>query len=176
MNKTRSPPWKKQTPTYHPELLEIWQKLYNELFQTHKKWRALQIIADKYGIHPTSVEYHLFPQRREQQKKYQSRRWTYEKANPLTHKKRIDYKARYMAARRHIDDLVKECSQRIAPQDAISMEDLSYAIHDNSNILFKPETLLGLVKRLEATKRCPVLEEVFGYSVPHYRLSDKKRK
>jgi hypothetical protein len=64
------------------------------------------MIAAQYGVSRQTVIYHLFPEYKAKQKKYLSKTWSYEKQNPEIHKKRIQYKAKYMAARRHIAGLV----------------------------------------------------------------------
>ena len=174
--KARSPPFKKQTPTNSPELKEIWKNMYNELINEYPKSRALDIIGKKYGVSGTTVRYHLFPERKEYQKKAPSKKWSYEKEDPVIHKKRTDYKAQYMAARRHIDELILESYQRSAPKGTMPLEDLAYAIHDISSIFFKPETILGLAKRYEESKRIPLLIEIPGHDVPRYALSEYLRR
>ncbi len=176
MKSARSPPWKKETPSNNPDLLEVWEEMYNELIAVYPKSRSLEIIGNRYGVSRQCVMYHLFPAYKDAQKKRPSKKWSYEKSVPEIHQKRVDYKRKYQAARYHIDDLIRESYKQASLREALTLEDLSYVIHDISNIFFKPETVLGLVKRFETTKGCSVLEEVPGYQMPHYRLSNESKK
>jgi DNA-binding transcriptional ArsR family regulator len=114
--KARSPPKVKETPTNNPKLLEIWKNLYDELITVYPKSRALKAIGKRYGVSRQTVMYHLFPAYKEKQKIRPSKKWSYEKQNPIIHRKRITYKAKYIAARRHIDELIRDSYQRAAPK------------------------------------------------------------
>ena len=164
---------KRITPTNNPNILQEWKDLYAELISVQPKSKTLQIIGQRYGVTATTVRYHLFPEYKEKQKKYFSKTWSYEKQDPVIRKKRIDYKAKYMAARRHMDDLIRESYQRAAPLEAMNLEDLAYTIHDISGILFQPSTIFSLSKRFEATKGYSFLTQISGYQVPHYKLSKR---
>ncbi|MGD0915815.1 MAG: hypothetical protein ABSB22_05100 [Thermodesulfobacteriota bacterium] len=176
MSPTRSPPKLKETPATKPQLLEQYQCSYDELITTYPKSRTLEIIGHQYGVSRQTVMYYLFPQYRQYQKKYQSKRWSYEKQNPAIRKRITDHKAMYMAARRHIDELVRESYRRVAPQEAMSLGTLREVIFEISGIAFQPSTLDGLIKRYEATKGYPLLVKISGYNVSHYRLSEQFHK
>jgi len=115
--------------------------------------------------------YHLVPDYKEKQKSKPSKKWSYEKQNPVIHKKRITYKAKYMRTRRHIDELMKESYQRIAPQETMTLEELAHRIHDISGIFFKPSTLLSLSERYRASKGHPLLEKVSESGELQYKIS-----
>ena len=173
MKSARSPPWKKETPTNDPELLEIWQNLYREFHieQGIRKSRALDMIGEEYGVSGTTVRYHLFPEYKNYQKKVPSKKWSYEKADPEIHQKRIDYKSKYMATRRHIDDHIKKAYEHVDPQETLTLAELSDAIGDVSDISFHPDTISGLVNRFEKAKGYKLLDEIPGYQSPNYRLA-----
>lgn len=158
--KARSPPWKKKTPTNYPGLQQIWENMYRELINEFPKSRALEIIGDHYGVTRQTVMFHLSPQYRKKQKDFHSKRWSNEKQDPVIRKKITDYKSKYKSNRRHIDQLIINSFQRTAPKVTMTLEDLAYAIHDISSIFFKPETILGLVKRFEHSKGYPLLIDV----------------
>jgi hypothetical protein len=120
--------------------------------------------------------YHLFPDYKEKQKKRPSKKWSYEKSDPVIHKKRISYKARYMAARYHIDDLIKKAYEKTEPHQAMTMENLAHAVHDVCGIQFKFSTITGLSKKQATVKGYPILVEVSGHEIPHYKLSDEAKK
>lgn len=172
----RSPPFIKGTPGNNSELLPIWQSLYNELTTTYCKSRTLEIIGLQHDVSRQTVMYHLVPEYKEKQKNYPSKKWAYEKQDPVIHEKRIAYKARYHDARNHIDDLIRKSYQQMAPQKAMTHENLVYAIHKITGIFFRPSTLLGLSCHYETQKGYPLLKEVPGYDVPHYELSNEALK
>jgi hypothetical protein len=173
MISTRSPPKLKQTPTTRPELLHEWQRLYEELSVLYPKSRALQMVADRYKVSRATTIYHLFPDYKQSQKKRPSIKWSYEKQDPVIHEKRIRYKARYMAARYHISDLVRTTFKRAEPRQTMILEDLAYGVERICGIFFKPSTLLGLNERCKVKKGYPLFAEVSGYDQPHYRLSEE---
>ena len=172
MYSSRSPPWKKQTPTNNPDLLETWKELYNQLVAVYPKSSALLAVGETYGVSRQTVMYHLFPAYKESQKKRPSKKWSYEKQDPVIHTKRISYKARYMAARYHIDELIRQSYQR-AGQETMTIEDLAYGIHDISNIFFKPSTIKGLANQFKETRGYPLLIKIPCHEVMHYKLSKK---
>jgi len=172
MVSARSPPFKKSTPTNEP-LLPIWKAMYEELIAIHPKSRVLEIIGEQHGVSRQCVMYHLFPAYKEGQKKRPSKKWSYEKSVHEIHQKRIDYKRKYQAARYHIDELVRESYKRLAPSKKMTLEKLSYTIHDISGIYFRPDTILGLARYFESHKRHPLLVEVAGCEPAKYRLSNE---
>jgi hypothetical protein len=163
----------KETPSTRPELAQRWRQMYEELIIEYTKSTALQMIGDKHNVSRQTVMYHLFPTYKQKQKKRHSKQWSYQKRDPALRKKIIDYKAKYMAARYHIDDLIKKAYEKTEPQQSMTIEDLAYAVHDVSGILFKPTTLLGLSERHAAANGYPLLVELPGNEVPHYKLSEK---
>jgi hypothetical protein len=174
MNRSKILPRLKETPTTKPELLKEYRRLYEELAKTYPKSRALQITGQRCGgVSPQTVRYHLFPDYRDNQKKQPSKTWSYEKQDPIIRKRVTDYKARYMAARYHIDDLIRMSYQKAEPQKTITIEDLSYEVQRISGILFKPSTLLGLSELFKSQRGYPLLEEVGGDHVSRYRLFKK---
>jgi hypothetical protein len=80
-----------------------------------------------------------------------------------------------MAARNHIGEIVKESYDRTS-QQGMTLENLAYAVQDVSEILFKPKTLLGLSERHATQKGYPILVEVPGHKIPHYKLSEEAQK
>lgn len=134
------------------------------------------MVADRYGVSRPTVVYHLCSAYKEKQKKRPSKMWSYEKNNPIIHERRKARRAKYMAARRHIAQLVRESYRRAAPQEALTLGNLRDVIFEISGIAFLPSTLDGLIKRFYATKGDPLLVEVGGYPLSHYRLSEEVEK
>ena len=165
----------KETPSTKPELRVHWQRTYEELITEYPKSTAMQMLGDRWGVSRQTVLYHLFPTYKQKQKKRHSKQWSYQKKDPLLRKKIIDYKAKYMAARYHIGELVKESYNRTSKQ-TMTLEDLAYAVHEVSNILFKPATILGLSKKHAIINGYPILVEVPGHKIPHYKLSEETQK
>ena len=120
--------------------------------------------------------YHLFTDYKNNQKKQPSKSWSYEKQKLARRQRRIDYGAKYMAARRHINEMVGESYRRAAPQEVLTLGNLREAIFDISGIAFQPPTLEGLIKQFEVNKGYPLLVKVPGHEQPHYRLSEEIRK
>ena len=166
----------KETPATKPELKISWQRLYEELVKEYPKSTALQMIGDKWGVSRQCVLYHLSPTYKQKQKKRYSKQWSYQKKDPVLRKKIIEYKARYRAARYHIDDLIKKAYEKTEPHQALTIEDLAYAVHDVCGIQFKFSTILGLSERHSAVKGYPLLVEVPGHKIPHYNLSEEAKK
>lgn len=175
MVSARSPPWKKQTPTNNPEFLGIWRNWYRELHIEGKmgKSEALETIGKYYGVSRQTVMYHLFPQYKKYQKNFGGKKWAYEKRNPKIHRRLMTYKAKYQATRYHIDDLIRQSYERFPPKKEMTLEELSDTIHDISGISFHPDTIHGLVNRIESKKDCRLLVEVHGYDPPKYRFTEK---
>ena len=166
----------KETPTNKPELLEVWRNMYNENIVIDSKWRVLKNIGENYGVSSTTVYYHLFPEYNKKQKKYPSKRWSYERTVPELRKKIIIYKRKYIAARRHIDDHIRKAFQKLDPEEGMTLERLSYDVNDEVGIFFHPNTISGLVARLEAINGYKLLVEIHGHDVPHYTLSKKAQR
>jgi len=173
MTATRSPPKLKQTPTTNPELLHDYRRLYEELITLYPKSQALQMVADRYEVTRPTVIYHLFPDYKESQKKRPSIKWSYEKNDPVIHGKRIRYKARYMAARYHIGDLVKATFEKAESQQTMTLESLAYGVERICGIFFKPSTFLGMNERFKVEKGYPLLVKISGHEQPHYRVSEE---
>jgi len=174
MKKNRSPPWKIKSPSNYSELKETWEEIYRELHieQGIKKTSALNQIAKQYGVSRHCLMYALFPEHRKKQKNFECKKWSYEKADPEIHKKRIDYKANYMATRRHIDEYIHKSFQKMFLADGLSLECLSYCIHEQTDIFLSPKTIAGLARQYESRKGYPLLTEVTGESgIKYYRLN-----
>lgn len=174
MTSIRSPPSHRKTPRDFPELVSKFREKFRELTKEKglRKWKALETIAEQYGLKAaSSVEYWLFPQRKIYQKNFGSIRWSYEKNNPITRNKIINYKKEYMFARRHIDEYIRTAFSKTPLAEALTLETLAYCIHAQTGILFSPKTILGLVKHHQAYGGKPLLVEVPGYNFMYYRLA-----
>ena len=175
MSFIKKPPELKETPTTRPELMEQWQRMYEELITEYPKSTSLQMVGDRWGVSRTTVTYHLFPDYKEKQRKRHSIKWSYEKQNPIIRKRIVEYKARYMAARNHIDRIIRDVYEQ-SSQHTMNLEDLAYAVHDVSGIFFKPATILGLSKKHATVKGYQILVEVPGHKIPHYKISEEAKK
>ncbi len=147
--------------------------MYDELIMDYPKSRALEIIATRHQVSRQCVIYHLFAAYKEIQKNRPSKQWSYEKQNARIHKRRTEHSARYTNARNHIDDLIFSSYQRAASDETMTLEDLSYTIHEITGIFFKPDTILGLASRYEANRGQPLLIEVPDSQPARYRLPEK---
>ena len=147
--------------------------MYEELITLYPKSQALQMVADRNEVCRATVIYHLFPDYKESQKKRPSIKWSYEKQDPVIHEKRIRYKAKYMAGRYHISDLIRTTFEKAGPQQIMTIEDLACGVERICGIFFKPSTLLGLNERFKIEKGYPLLVEIPGHEQQHYKLSEK---
>ena len=174
MASARSPPYKRQTPTNKPELLEIWRKMYRALhFEGDlKKSDALETIGKQYGVSRQTVMYHLFPAYKKIQQKRPSQKWVHQKSDREIRKKVTNYKAKYQNARNHIDELIIKAYHVAAHNDLMSLENLSDSIHEVCGISFHPDVIHGLVNRFESRKDQRLLVEVHGSDPQSYRLSE----
>lgn len=169
------PEERKLLPSLHPELdlPGQWKVMYDELMATgrYNPTQALEEISHAYGgISRSTLRYHLFPSTKVKQIKSASHQWAYQKNNPRMRQRVIAQKARYMAARRHIDELVRAAYQQVAPRQGLTLEELAYLIHESSGVLFRPRTLLGLAEHYQERKVKLLLERVPDYDPTRYRL------
>jgi hypothetical protein len=171
MAKKKTPQWKLKTPTNYPELLEEWKSMYDELIQDFPRSKVMELIAKHYGVSSATAYYHLSSSYKESQKKRPSQSFAYEKEHAERYEQRTKYRAKYVAVRRHIDTYIQECFNRTS-QAALTLDDLAYCIHDQTEVLLSPDTILGLATyRYETKHGKPLICEVAGHEPSVFQLN-----
>ena len=147
MAKHKVPKWQKRTPSNDPSLLDAYRTTFEEFRESYNQSRSLELTAQRFGVTEGTVRYHLFPSTNMQMKNAPSRKWAYEKADPKTHKKRIDYKRKYVHVRRHVEDYVKAAFGH--SDETLTMEQISESIREQTSISLSPISLEGLCSKVK---------------------------
>jgi hypothetical protein len=179
MPNERIQPDKPMTPSMYPDLNlpKRWNEEYFKLMATgnYNQTEALEEISREYGgVSRTTLRHYLFPSDMQKKIKRNRRQWPAQRVDPQVLEKIFSYKKDYMAARRHIDELVREAYQRVAPRQELYLDELAYLIQDKSGVLFRPNTLLGLSQQYEKNTGKPLLQEVKGCQPLRYTLYSNK--
>ncbi len=156
------------------DLIREWNAMLQDLISKgYSQIRALKTISMAYrGVGITTLRCYLFPDEMEQMTRRHSQEWESLKNDPEKQEERkriFSYKAKYMRARRKIEELVKSAYSEAAPNKELTLRELSHYIEENSEIRFYATTLLTLNEQQKERTGKPLVE-LIGSSPPTYAV------
>ena len=143
-----TPQYKKRTPGNEPGLLEQWQEEFADLRKDYVAYRAMGVMAERYGVSTGTIHYWLFPERRKQASEIIRRYWETLKADPDEYKRATDRTKRYRRIIRGIDQVVKDAFEDTG-ENKLTLDQIRDYIRDREGFDLQIGTIIGNVRKYE---------------------------
>lgn len=147
--------------------------MYEELrAQGWNQTEAINRIRRAYGNPSRScVRRYLFPEDKEKQTKYSSKRWA--NLSPEQKAKYSAHKTEYRRVVRHLDEVLIEAFHLAAPQTALPLEEIAEYVRQASGVYVRPPTFLRASEKHAQQKGYSLLEQVPQNPIA-YRLTSSQ--